>query len=70
MPRPYVHFSREEFVQRQTKVRTRLARLDLDGLLVFKIEDMYWLCGFESDGFCIFHNMFIDTTTWHACALS
>jgi len=61
MPGPHVHFSREEFVQRQTKIRTRLAQLDLDGLLVFKIEDMYWLCGFESDGFCIFHNMFIGT---------
>ena len=41
--------------------RDRLAEQDLDGLLLFKIEDMYWLCGFESDGFCIFHNMFIGT---------
>ncbi len=61
MPKPNIHFSREEFAQRHSKVRKQLTQLDLDGLLLFKIEDMYWLCGFESDGFCIFNNMFIGT---------
>ena len=61
MSTPNIHFSREEFAARQLQVRNRLAEQDLDGLLLFKIEDMYWLCGFESDGFCIFHNMFIGT---------
>ena len=61
MPKPYIHFSREEFAGRQQQVRNRMEDLSLDGLLLFKIEDMYWLCGFESDGFCIFHNMFIGT---------
>ena len=59
MPKPYIHFTRAEFAERQGKVRQRLAQLNLDGLLVFKIEDMYWLCGFESDGFCIFNSLFI-----------
>ena len=61
MPKPYIHFSREEFSQRQKKTRTLLQKLELDGLLIFKIEDMYWLTGYESDGFCIFGSMFIGT---------
>ena len=61
MPKPYNHFSREEFSQRQQKTRKDLQNLELDGLLIFKIEDMYWLTGYESDGFCIFGSMFIGT---------
>lgn len=59
MPKPYVHFSREEFAERQARARERLQALGLDGLLIFKIEDMYWLTGYESDGFCIFGAMFL-----------
>ena len=61
MGKPYNHFSGEEFAERQEKTRGKMASMELDGLLLFKIEDMYWLCGFESDGFCIFSNMFIGT---------
>lgn len=61
MGMPYNHFSGEEFAERQDKTRRKMASMKLDGLLLFKIEDMYWLCGFESDGFCIFSNMFIGT---------
>ena len=61
MPKPYIHFSREEFSQRQKKTRILMQELELDGLLIFKIEDMYWLTGYESDGFCIFGSMFIGT---------
>ncbi|WP_299842495.1 Xaa-Pro peptidase family protein [uncultured Roseovarius sp.] len=61
MAKPYIHFSREEFSQRQQKTRIRLEELGLDGLLLFKIEDMYWLTGYESDGFCIFGCMFVGT---------
>jgi len=61
MHKPYIHFSREEFSERQKKTRKLLQKLELDGLLIFKIEDMYWLTGYESDGFCIFGSMFIGT---------
>ena len=59
MPKPYIHFSRDEFQERQRRVREKLRELELDGMLLFKIEDMFWLCGYESDGFCIFSCMFI-----------
>ena len=59
MPKPYVHFSREEFTDRQAQVRRALAERGLDGLLVSRIEDQYWLCGLDTDGYVIFHAMFI-----------
>ena len=43
MAKPHIHFSREEFAGRQQQVRNRMEDLSLDGLLLFKIEDMYWL---------------------------
>jgi Xaa-Pro dipeptidase len=61
VPDPHIHFSREEFAERQRRVRARLAERGLDGLLLFKIEDQYWLSGFDSDGFSIFHCMFMGT---------
>ncbi len=61
MPKPYLHFSREEYATRQQQTRSRMETLGLDALLLFKIEDMYWLTGYESDGFCIFGAMLIGT---------
>jgi len=61
MPKPYVHFSAEEFAERQARVRRQLAVRGLDGLLVSRIEDQYWLCGLDTDGYVIFHAMFIGT---------
>jgi Xaa-Pro dipeptidase len=54
-------FSQDEYLDRQQRTRTELRALVLDALLLFKIEDMYWLCGYESDGFCIFGCMLIGT---------
>ncbi len=56
-----IHFSREEFSERQQRVRECMAAQQLDGMLLFKFEDMYWLTGFDSDGFTIFGCMFIGT---------
>ncbi len=61
MPKPNIHFSLDEFAQRQLRTRNKMQELELDGLLLFKIEDMYWLTGYETDGFCIFGCMFIGT---------
>lgn len=56
-----IHFTTEEFAQRQQKVCNSLSAQHLDGALLFKIEDMYWLTGYDSDGFSIFGCMFIGT---------
>lgn len=54
-----VHFTEEEFAERQARTRRELASRGLDGLLVSRIEDQYWLTGLDTDGFCIFHVLFI-----------
>ena len=54
-----IHFTPEEFASRQKQVRQSLDQQNLDGALLFKIEDMYWLSGYDSDGFSIFGCMFI-----------
>ncbi|KHL04631.1 aminopeptidase P family N-terminal domain-containing protein, partial [Sinomonas humi] len=54
------HFTAEEFSHRRAAAVAALAESDLDGILLFKIEDMYWLCGLDTDGFCIFHAMFLN----------
>ena len=59
MAKPYVHFEHAEFADRQARARAAIAEHGLDGLLLFKIEDMYWLTGFDSDGFVIFNTLFI-----------
>jgi len=56
-----IHFTREEFADRQQRARERMAAEELDGVLLFKFEDMYWLTGFDSDGFTIFGCMFIGS---------
>jgi Xaa-Pro aminopeptidase len=59
MRKPHVNFSENEFRERQARIRRELAARDMDGLLVSRIEDQYWLCGLDTDGFVIFHMMFI-----------
>jgi Xaa-Pro dipeptidase len=59
MTLPHIHFDRAEFAARQARAREAIAAARLDGLLIFKIEDMYWLTGYDSLGFVIFDNMFV-----------
>jgi len=56
-----LHFTRDEYAGRQEMTRKAMLDRGLDGMLLFKIEDMYWLCGLDTDGFSIFHAMFIGT---------
>jgi len=56
-----IHFSREEFAERQQRACEQMTAQELDGVLLFKFEDMYWLTGYDSDGFTIFGCMFLGT---------
>lgn len=49
-----LHFSRQEFERRRTAAKAALARQELDALLIFKQESMYWLTGYDTFGFCFF----------------
>jgi Xaa-Pro dipeptidase len=49
-----LHFSREEFAERQRQALAAIAGRGLDALLMFKQESMYWLTGFDTFGYCFF----------------
>lgn len=59
MTTPRLHFEGSEFADRLDRTRKAIAAQGLDALLLFKIEDMYWLTGLDTDGFYVFHCMYV-----------
>lgn len=49
-----LHFSNEEFAARRAKVIAQMQERQLDALLMFSQESMYWLTGYDTFGFCFF----------------
>ena len=49
-----IHFTKEEFKLRQSKVVKELKNQGLDALLMFRQESMYWLTGYDTFGFVFF----------------
>lgn len=49
-----LHFSAEEFAARRAKLETAMAERQVDALLLFAQESMYWLSGYDSFGYCFF----------------
>ena len=49
-----IHFSLEEFLDRKSKVIKELKKQNLDGLLMFRQESMYWLTGYDTFGYVYF----------------
>lgn len=49
-----LHFSREEFSQRQAATIAELQRRGLDGLLMFRQESMFYLTGYDTFGYVFF----------------
>ncbi len=49
-----LHFSKEEFSERKSKVIKELKKQNLDGLLMFRQESMYWLTGYDTFGYVYF----------------
>lgn len=64
---PVLHFSRNEFEERQKAARRRMADEGFDGLLLFKQESMYYLTGYDSTGYSMFQAMVL--TADGRCAL-
>lgn len=53
-----LHFSRDEFTERQDRVCQALARQELDGVVLFKQESMYYLTGYDTSGYTMFQGMY------------
>jgi len=49
-----IFFKKEEFSERKSKVIKELKKQNLDGLLMFRQESMYWLTGYDTFGFVFF----------------
>ena len=49
-----IHFTKEEFLVRKSKVIKELKKQNLDGLLMFRQESMYWLTGYDTFGYVYF----------------
>src|SRR5918996_5336731 len=49
-----VHFSRDELLARRTRTLAAMAKRELDCMLLFKQESMYWLTGYDTFGYCFF----------------
>ncbi len=49
-----LHFSKKEFANRLEKLKNRMAEENLDCLLLFAQESMFWLTGYDTFGFCFF----------------
>jgi Xaa-Pro dipeptidase len=49
-----LHFEREEFEARRSRVMEEMARRRLSVLLLFAPESHYWLTGYDTFGYCFF----------------
>ena len=56
-----IHFTKEEFAERKSKVITKLKKENLDGLLMFRQESMYWLTGYDTFGYVYFQSLVLTS---------
>ena len=56
-----LHFTKEEFSLRKSKVIAELKKQNLDALLMFKQESMYWLTGYDTFGYVFFQSLILTS---------
>ncbi len=54
-----IHFSAEELAVRRDKAVAAMVARDLDGLLMFRQESMYYLTGYDSFGYVFFQCLYL-----------
>ena len=55
-----LHFSEEEFKSRKYKVLNSMKEQNIDALLMFRQESMYWLTGYDTFGYVFFQTLVLD----------
>jgi len=55
-----LHFSKEEFKSRKSKVLNSMKKENIDALLMFRQESMYWLTGYDTFGYVFFQTLILD----------
>lgn len=54
-----IHFSEDEFASRLKEFRKKMATSQLDAMLIFAQESMYWLTGYDTFGYCFFQSLIV-----------
>jgi len=54
-----LHFEPSEYKQRLTTAISAMQKANLDGLLMFQQESMYYLTGYDTFGFCFFQCLYL-----------
>ena len=54
-----LHFSKKEFFNRKSNVLKSMKDQNLNSLLMFKQESMYWLSGYDTFGFVFFQSLIL-----------
>ncbi|RZO49884.1 MAG: aminopeptidase P family protein [Candidatus Pelagibacterales bacterium] len=55
-----LHFTKKEFTNRKEKVLKNMSEANIDALLMFKQESMYWLTGYDTFGYVFFQCLILD----------
>jgi Xaa-Pro dipeptidase len=55
-----LHFSKEEFSKRKSDILKSIKENNLDALLMFRQESMYWLTGYDTFGYVFFQTLILD----------
>ena len=55
-----LHFSKNEFALRKAKVLKEMKEQNIDALLMFRQESMYWLTGYDTFGYVFFQALVLD----------
>ena len=64
-----LHFSNDEFTRRKESALKQMKSRNLDALLLFAQESMYWLTGYDTFGFCFFQCLILRKDG-HLCLLT
>ena len=56
-----LHYTKEEFSSRKSKVVAELKKQNLNALLMFKQESMYWLTGYDTFGYVFFQSLILTS---------
>ena len=54
-----LHFTKKEFLNRKNKVLNSMKDQNLNALLMFKQESMFWLTGYDTFGFVFFQSLIL-----------
>ena len=55
-----LHFSKQEFSKRRVNTLQLMKEQNLDALLMFRQESMYWLTGYDTFGYVFFQTLVLD----------